>query len=141
MKKGNVMLSVALGALLMTSCAKEKQQRVELPDLAKLFVSQNFNGQEVLSVSNDSAAVYDVTLADKTQIEFNTDGMWQKIKPEDADSVPSKVLPMLAVSYLEDIYPGKKIKMAERNIPTGLMRVTLDGGLQIVFTSEGQVAQ
>lgn len=125
----------------MTSCAKEKQSQVELPDLASLFVSQNFGDREVTSVSNDSASVYEVMLADKTEMEFNADGMWQKIKTDDAGSVPSKVLPMLAVSYLEDIYTGKKIKMVERNIPTGLMRVTLDDGLQIVFTSEGQVAQ
>lgn len=141
MKRKDIILSIALSALLMTSCAKEKQPQVELPDLASLFVSQNFGDREVTSVSNDSASVYEVMLADKTEIEFNADGMWQKIKTDDAGSVPSKVLPMLAVSYLEDIYTGKKIKMVERNIPTGLMRVTLDDGLQIVFTSEGQVAQ
>lgn len=141
MKRKDIILSIALSALLMTSCAKEKQPQVELPDLASLFVSQNFGDREVTSVSNDSASVYEVMLADKTKIEFNADGMWQKIKTDDAGGVPSKVLPMLAVSYLEDIYTGKKIKMVERNIPTGLIRVTLDDGLQIVFTSEGQVAQ
>ncbi len=66
MKKNKLLLSVALAAVLLASCAKEEKQQIELPDLAKLFVSQNYSKQTVESVSNDSAAVYEVTLSDKT---------------------------------------------------------------------------
>lgn len=139
MKKIKLLLSVALGAVLLASCAKEEKQQIELPDLAKLFVSQNYSKQTVESVSNDSAAVYEVTLSDKTEITFNADGMWEKVKPVEGGSVNTALLPPAAAMYLQEIYPGKKVTLLERNIPTGLMRVTLDDGLEIVFTSEGQI--
>lgn len=139
MKKNKLLLSVALGAVLLASCAKEEKQQIELPDLAKLFVSQNYSKQTVESVSNDSAAVYEVTLSDKTEITFNADGMWEKVKPVEGGSVNAALLPPAAAMYLQEIYPGKKVTLLERNIPTGLMRVTLDDGLEIVFTSEGQI--
>lgn len=139
MKKNKLLLSVALGAVLLASCAKEEKQQIELPDLAKLFVSQNYSKQTVESVSNDSAAVYEVTLSDKTEITFNADGMWEKVKPVEGGSVNTALLPPVAAMYLQEIYSGKKVTLLERNIPTGLMRVTLDDGLEIVFTSEGQI--
>ena len=139
MKKNKLLLSVALGAVLLASCAKEEKQQIELPDLAKLFVSQNYSKQTVESVSNDSAAVYEVTLSDKTEITFNADGMWEKVKPVKGGSVNTELLPPAAAMYLQEIYSGKKVTLLERNIPTGLMRVTLDDGLEIVFTSEGQI--
>lgn len=139
MKKNKLLLSVALGAVLLASCAKEEKQQIELPDLAKLFVSQNYSKQTVESVSNDSAAVYEVTLSDKTEITFNADGMWEKVKPVEGCSVNTALLPPAAAMYLQEIYSGKKVTLLERNIPTGLMRVTLDDGLEIVFTSEGQI--
>ena len=43
------------------------------------------------------------------------------------------------IESLEEFDAEKKIKLVERDIPTGLMRVTLDDGLEIVFSSDGEV--
>lgn len=139
MKRKNVLLGVAVCGVLLAGCAKEQKPKVQLPDLAGLFISQNYSGQDLKEVSNDSANVYKVVLTDATAIEFNEDGMWQKVRASDSGSVLPTILPIAATAYLDEIYSGKKIKLVERDIPTGLIRVTLDDGLAIVFSADGQV--
>ena len=135
MKRISKTLAAAALTVVMTACnGGGKPSQVELPDLAQMFLSQNYANAQITEVTNDSAAVYKVALVSGTQLQFNSDGMWMK-----GESVEPKVLPFPAQVYLHEIYPEKKIAMIERDISTGLMRVTLSDGLEIVFTSEGEV--
>ena len=140
MKKITTTLTVA-AAIALSACngSGKQQQQIVLPDLAQMFLSQNFANAPISKVSNDSAAVYEVELSSGTQLQFNSDGMWMKVQAKQGENVEAKVLPFPAQTYLHEIYPEKKIKLVERDIPTGLMRVTLDDGLEIVFSSEGEV--
>ena len=139
MKKITTTLTVAAAIALPACNGSGKQQQIELPDLAQMFLSQNFANAQISNVSNDSAAVYEVELSSGTQLQFNSDGMWMKVQAKQGENVEAKVLPFPAQTYLHEIYPEKKIKLVERDIPTGLMRVTLDDGLEIVFSSDGEV--
>ena len=139
MKKITTTLTVAAAIALSACNSSGKQQQIELPDLAQMFLSQNFANAQISNVSNDSAAVYEVELSSGTQLQFNSDGMWMKVQAKQGENVEAKVLPFPAQTYLHEIYPEKKIKLVERDIPTGLMRVTLDDGLEIVFSSDGEV--
>ena len=140
MKKITTTLTVA-AAIALSACngSGKQQQQIVLPDLAQMFLSQNFANAQISNVSNDSAAVYEVELSSGTQLQFNSDGMWMKVQAKQGENVEAKVLPFPAQTYLHEIYPEKKIKLVERDIPTGLMRVTLDDGLEIVFSSDGEV--
>ena len=138
MKKITTTLTVA-AAIALSACNGSGKQQIELPDLAQMFLSQNFANAPISNVSNDSAAVYEVELSSGTQLQFNSDGMWMKVQAKQGENVEAKVLPFPAQTYLHEIYPEKKIKLVERDIPTGLMRVTLDDGLEIVFSSDGEV--
>ena len=139
MKKITTFLTVAAAIALSACNGSGKQQQIVLPDLAQMFLSQNFANAQISKVSNDSAAVYEVELSSGTQLQFNSDGMWMKVQAKQGENVEAKVLPFPAQTYLHEIYPEKKIKLVERDIPTGLMRVTLDDGLDIVFSSDGEV--
>lgn len=139
MKKITTTLTVAAAIALSACNGSGKPQQIELPDLAQMFLSQNFANAPISKVSNDSAAVYEVELSSGTQLQFNSDGMWMKVQAKQGENVEAKVLPFPAQTYLHEIYPEKKIKLVERDIPTGLMRVTLDDGLEIVFSSDGEV--
>ena len=139
MKKITTTLTVAAAIALSACNVSGKQQQIELPDLAQMFLSQNFANAQISKVSNDSAAVYEVELSSGTLLQFNSDGMWMKVQAKQGENVEAKVLPFPAQTYLHEIYPEKKIKLVERDIPTGLMRVTLDDGLEIVFSSDGEV--
>lgn len=133
-------LSATALAVVLTACSGDSgQAQVELPDLAQMFLSQNYANAQIAEVNNDSAAVYKVELKSGAQLQFNSDGMWMKVQAEQGASVEPKVLPFPAQTYLQEIYPEKKIAMVERDISTGLMRVTLSDGLEIVFTSDGEV--
>ncbi|MGM9804383.1 MAG: PepSY-like domain-containing protein [Muribaculaceae bacterium] len=137
--KKYALIMLALGGMVFAGCQKNEKSQVALPDLAAMFVSQHYGDADIESVANDSANVYDVKLSNGATLNFNVDGMWTKVSAGEGGSVSSKVLPYAAAIYLEQIYTGKTIKLVERDIPTGLMRVTLDDGLEIVFTSEGEV--
>ncbi|MGM9824224.1 MAG: PepSY-like domain-containing protein [Muribaculaceae bacterium] len=140
MKRISKTLAAAALTVVMTACnGGGKPSQVELPDLAQMFLSQNYANAQITEVTNDSAAVYKVALVSGTQLQFNSDGMWMKVQAKQGESVEPKVLPFPAQVYLHEIYPEKKIAMIERDISTGLMRVTLSDGLEIVFTSEGEV--
>ena len=139
MKKITTTLTVAAAIALSACNGSGKQQQIELPDLAQMFLSQNFANAQISNVSNDSAAVYEVELSSGTLLQFNSDGMWMKVQAKQGENVEANVLPFPAKTYLHEIYPEKKIKLVERDIPTGLMRVTLDDGLEIVFSSDGEV--
>ncbi|MGN0213597.1 MAG: PepSY-like domain-containing protein [Muribaculaceae bacterium] len=131
--------SVTVGVAALIGCSSNAKQQVELPDLAEGFVSQNFASCTIDEVRNDSADVYQVALADGTQLLFNSDGMWQKVKFGSKGGSTDRMLPYAASAYLHEIYPDKKVIVVERDIPTGLIRVSLDDGLEIVFTSDGEV--
>ena len=139
MKTITTTLTVAAAIALSACNSSGKPQQIELPDLAQMFLSQNFANAPISNVSNDSAAVYEVELSSGTQLQFNSDGMWMKVQAKQGETVEANVLPFPAQTYLHEIYPEKKIKLVERDIPTGLMRVTLDDGLEIVFSSDGEV--
>ncbi|MGM9811693.1 MAG: PepSY-like domain-containing protein [Muribaculaceae bacterium] len=140
MKRMSKTLSATALAVVLTACSSDSgQAQVELPDLAQMFLSQNYANAQIAEVNNDSAAVYKVELKSGAQLHFNSDGMWMKVQAEQGASVEPKVLPLAAQTYLQEIYPEKKIAMVERDISTGLMRVTLSDGLEIVFTSDGEV--
>ena len=84
MKKITTTLTVVAAIALSACNGSGKQQQIELPDLAQMFLSQNFANAQISNVSNDSAAVYEVELSSGTQLQFNSDGMWMKCKPNRA---------------------------------------------------------
>lgn len=137
MKRNHIIL-ICAGAIALGSCAGKQQPATELPDLAKMLVNQNFKDTPVSTVSQASDTIV-ASLEGGTVLKFNSDGMWVEMRSADGATVPATVLPPLGQTYLQQIYPGKGVTLLERDITTGLVKATLDDGLELVFDADGRV--
>ena len=69
--------------LLMTACSDKPVMPAQLPQDITAFVMQSFPGRAISFANKDLEITgwqYDVVLVDGTQIDFDTDHMWDKIQ-------------------------------------------------------------
>ncbi|MBQ9556399.1 MAG: PepSY-like domain-containing protein [Muribaculaceae bacterium] len=141
MKKIIVLGTFAM-VLLMTACSDKPVTPAELPADIAAFVQQNFPGQNITFAKKDLELTgwqYDIVLADGTQIDFDTDQMWDKIQCTMASPVPTALIPAPIVSHLQSNFPDAMILKIDKE--HNGYEIELANGLELKFNNEGALME
>lgn len=141
--KHRFFLAIALIAmtLLNTGCNDQAVAPTQLPANIQAFVQQNFPGQSITFAQKDLELFgfkYDVFLADGTQIEFDTDDVWDKIERQ-GQGVPMTLVPQNIATHVQTSFPGTFIAKIDKD--TFGYEVELSNGLELKFNKQGIVTE
>ena len=140
MKK--ILLITAVMMCTLTACADHHQliKYSELPIQAQSFIQKYFDPSQVLYVERDREGFhyeYNVSLANKTEIDFDQHGNLQLIDCHNSP-VPDGIVPETIVSYVQLQHPRHFI--VEYEIGYRYHKVELNAGeLELVFDREGHI--
>lgn len=111
----------------------------DLPANAQKFVKKYFTEKDVATVIMDTEYFfkkeYKVILKDGSEMEFDSDGEWEKVEMKEA-TVPVQLIPKKVSEYIHKSFPGtfvKEIKKERRGYD-----VEISNGLDLEFSKEGE---
>ncbi len=140
--KSYILTGIFALVLLMTSCSDRPVAPAQLPGAITAFIQQNFPNQAITFAQKDLEITgwqYDVVLADGTQIEFDTDQMWDKIQCPMTNPVPAVLVPAPIMSYLQGNFPGVMIQKIDKD--SFGYEVELANGLELKFNQAGALME
>ncbi len=140
--KSYILTGIFALVLLMTSCSDRPVAPAQLPGTITAFIQQNFPNQAITFAQKDLEITgwqYDVVLADGTQIEFDTDQMWDKIQCPMTNPVPAVLIPAPIMSYLQGNFPGVMIQKIDKD--SFGYEVELANGLELKFNQAGALME
>lgn len=140
--KSYILTGIFALVLLMTSCSDRPVAPAQLPGAITAFIQQNFPNQAITFAQKDLEITgwqYDVVLADGTQIEFDTDQMWDKIQCPMTNPVPAVLIPAPIMSYLQGNFPGVMIQKIDKD--SFGYEVELANGLELKFNQQGALME
>ena len=124
-----------------TAFAFDRQVPQEkLPAAAKSFIQKNFSGTSIVYVEEDVEFMkksYEVRLNDGTKVEFDGNGVWDKVDCK-RKAVPSAAVPASIAKYVKANFPGKSIVKIDKNRRG--YEVELSNDVDLRFTKNGQFA-
>ncbi len=141
MKKFILSVIFAL-VLLMTACTDRPVVPAQLPQQITAFIQQNFPGQTISFATKDLEITgwqYDVVLADGTQIDFDTDKMWDKIQCTMGNPVPTGLIPAQIANHLRTNFPDAMILKIDKERYG--YEVELANGLELKFNQQGALME
>ena len=135
-------LGILAFVLLMTACSDKPVTPEQLPAPIKAFLQQNFPGQTVSFAKKDLEGFgyqYDVVLADGTQIDFDTDDVWDKVACTLANPVPTALIPAPIVAHIQANFPDAMITKIDKEHYG--YEVELANGLELKFNKQGVLTE
>ena len=126
----------------MAACSDKPVTAEQLPEPIKMFIQQNFPGQNISFAKKDLEGVgyqYDVVLADGTQLDFDTDNMWDKIECTLANPVPTALIPEPIVAHIQANFPDAMITKIDKEHYG--YEVELANGLELKFNQQGALME
>ena len=137
---------IALGIfafmMMLTACSDKPVLPAELPATITSFVQQNFPGQTISFAKKDLELTgwqYDVVLADGTQIDFDTDQMWDKIQATLTNPVPTALIPAPIVTHIQTQFPQAMILKIDKERYG--YEIELANGLELKFNEMGALME
>lgn len=134
MKKMFLTFSVMLAAISVACADEDRPIEVEkLPEVAQQFLKQYFPKATVsfAKVDRDIAYKdYEVMLTDGSRVEFRPNGEWQEVDCKFGE-VPDGIVPEPIIKYIEQNYPGAKVKQIDRE--RRVYEVSLSNRLELKF--------
>ena len=113
--------------------------REELPKEAQMFLTQHFEGIEVLYAKADCdmgvVTSYDVVLEGDVKIEFNRSGEWTSVDCEKGQ-VPNGVLPQGVLEYVGKRFAGAYVVEIEKGLRG--YEVKLSHDIDLEFDKDGK---
>ena len=128
--------------LLVTACSDKPVVPAQLPVDITAFIQQNFPGQTISFAKKDLEITgwqYDVVLADGTQIDFDTDHMWDKIQCAMTTSMPTALVPAPILAHLQANFPGAMILKIDKERYG--YEIELANGLEMKFNNQGALME
>ena len=128
--------------LLMTACSDKPVMPAQLPVDITAFIQQNFPGQTISFAKKDLEITgwqYDVVLADGTQIDFDTDHMWDKIQCAMTTSMPTALVPAPILAHLQTNFPGAMILKIDKERYG--YEIELTNGIEMKFNNQGTLME
>lgn len=109
-----------------------------VPSVAKKFISQ-FEGTEVSSIYVDVDGDIEITLDDKTEIDFDRKGNWYAVKTKNKamPDVFLKQLPNNMTKYVGKKYPDQFIRRVEKKSYGYRIRLNKPNDIELSFTKSG----
>lgn len=132
------LLAIAAGVCaMMAACSGKDTVTTDtsvLPDKATTLIKDNYGDVKIAQIKVEKETMgdeYEVTLANGTQVDFNSDGTLEKVKAGRNDSIPSSIIPAEISQYVKDTYPEQYIVKYE--IDGKEKEIELSSGLDIKF--------
>ena len=103
---------------------------------------QNFPGQTISFAKKDLEGFgyqCDVVLADGTQIDFDTDDVWDKVACTLANPVPTALIPAPIVAHIQANFPDAMITKIDKEHYG--YEVELANGLELKFNKQGVLTE
>jgi len=140
MMKTGISLGILAFALStgLTANAQTAKKQVELPAIAQTFITNNFKGQSIQTLSMDKdmrSTEYDVILTNGISFEFDESGNWEEIDGNKT-ALPTSVLPGNIADYVAKNYVGKNVLKIEKN--KRKYEVELSDGTELEFDTSGK---
>ena len=137
-----IVLGIFVLGLLMTGCSDKPVLPAQLPAQITAFIQQNFPGQTITFAKKDLELTgwqYDVVLADGTQIDFDTDDMWDKIQSPMTNPVPVNLIPAPIVTHLRANFPDAMILKIDKE--RSGYEIELANGLELKYNQQGALME
>ena len=137
-----IILGIFALVLLMTGCSDKPVVPAQLPTEITTFIQQNFPGQTISFATKDLEITgwqYDVVLADGTQIDFDTDMMWDKIQCTMGNPVPTALIPAPIATHLRTNFPDALVLKIDKD--NNGYEVELANGLELKFNQQGALME
>ena len=122
----------------MTACTDRPVVPAQLPQQITAFIQQNFPGQTISFATKDLEITgwqYD----DGTQIDFDTDKMWDKIQCTMGNPVPTALIPAQIANHLRTNFPDAMILKIDKERYG--YEVELANGLELKFNQQGALME
>ena len=143
MKQKSV-ISIAFAFIIMLSlaaCSDRPVAPTQLPPAIQTFVQQNFPNQAITYAEKDwelFGTKYDVMLADGTQLNFDTDNIWDKVESH-MNPIPTQMVPAPIATYLGTNFPAVAIVKIDKERYG--YEVELANGLEMKFNKQGALME
>ncbi len=140
MKKVLSVLVLALAAVQFAFAGDViTQDTKRLPMAARNFINQYFAKQQVSRIKIETgmlgAKKYEVSLANRTEIDFDGNGNWTEVDC-DKTAVPEALVPVSVREYVKRNFPQEVIVKIERE--RSGMEVELGNDYSLKFNSKGK---
>ncbi len=107
----------------------------QLPAAAKTFVKNNFKGKTIASAEKDGTT-YECRLDDGTKIEFNRNGVWDKVETNANSPVPARLVPRAIQQYVKAHYANSIITKIDKERYG--YEVELSNDIDLKFNQKGK---
>ena len=142
MKQKILLIAITLiGMMSLVACDDQVVAPTQVPVVIQTFVQQTFPGQTITYAEKDLELFgykYDVVLADGTQISFDTDNVWDKVKTV-TSAVPAALVPAPVATYLNANFPAVTIVKLDKERYG--YEVELANGLELKFNKQGALME
>ena len=128
--------------MMLSGCSDKPVLPTELPVPITTFIQQNFPGQTISFAKKDLEITgwqYDVVLADGTQIDFDTDEMWDKIQSSMTNPVPTQLIPAPIVTHLQANFPDAMVLKIDKE--RNGYEIELANGLELRYNEQGALME
>ncbi len=109
----------------------------QLPAAAKQFIAKNFPGKTIAYAEKDTEymkTTYEVSLNDGTKIDFNGQGVWDKVDTH-TTPVPAAIVPAAIQQYVSAHFRGQVITKVDKERHG--YDIELSNGMDLKFNRGG----
>lgn len=130
--------AIAAAATALTACDDDRSVTVaQLPQPARDFLTEYFNGQQAGSAAKDGDK-YDIILDSGVDIEFDANGQWTQVDAPDGGTIPTGYIPELIEDFIAANYPTTSVNEVTRK--RNRYEIELNNGLELRFNLDGSYA-
>ena len=140
--KKSVLFFAALVCMMMHSVSSFAGDRIipaeQLPAAAKTFIQKTFPGQTVsyAKIDFDGRNTYEVCLSNGVEVDFNKNGVWDKVDCN-YSAVPASLVPTNIANYVKTHFAGAKVVKIDKERHG--YDVELSNDLELKFNKQGQL--
>ena len=127
---------LASASLSLQAAADRIIQYAQLPRPAQTFLEKYFRAQTATRIAedyDDREAIYEVTLSDGVEIDFNSQGQWKKVDG-DRTPIPTAFIPAQIMQDLQRRRPGDQVIEVEHNRRG--YKLELSSGIEANYTNQ-----
>ncbi len=127
--------------MMLSGCSDKPVLPTELPVPITTFIQQNFPGQTISFAQKDwewFSDQYDITLADGTQVSFDTSNVWDKVESH-MTPIPAALVPAPIATYLNTNFPAVAIVKIDKERYG--YEVELANDLELKFNQQGALME
>ena len=128
--------------MLIPGCSDKPVLPEALPVPVKTFIQQKYPGETITFAKKDLELTgwkYEVVMADGTQIEFDTDDMWDKIESPMTRPVPPELIPAPIAAHLQANFPGVVVTKIDKE--RNGFDIELATGIELKYNQQGALME